>query len=58
MARKNRRIDQAEPIIEDALAYFSQAPWNPGGLREINVIDQMYGYYAAEKATRSHDVVR
>lgn len=51
MARKNRRISRISKIVtlaEDALAYFAQAPWKPGKLREISAIEQMYGYYTAE----------
>lgn len=48
MVRKIRRENKTEALAEDVSAYFTQAPWKPGKLREIGVIEQMYGYYTAE----------
>lgn len=68
MARKSHHIATPAPVLalgqtvlalgmDDTLAYYTKAPAAGCQLREIDAIEQMYGYYNVEKARRSSPVL-
>lgn len=66
MARKSHHVATPEPIMvqskpvlamDDTLAYYTKAPAAGCQLRDIDAIEQMYGYYNVEQGRRSAPVL-
>lgn len=59
MARKSPPVAAPVPVLapDDSLAYYTKTPAAGCQLRDIDAIEQMFGYYNAEQVRRSAPIL-